>query len=573
MGSKLGLTIFVLFLNGCSGCGSKLTLPDAGGGGSSEHSGSSGASGSEGGRGGDSGSSDGDAGMVHDADAGPDAAVPVEIDRSGLIPTSGSQLLLKVIDGFESNISRLAGLDIETGELHELMKESSQLEQLSTSPDGRTLTFGGTIVGQQNIFVAHALDDGLIPARPVEGLEQVEASFYLSSWGDDGRFAAFIRVGGAESTAVDLVDTWRHRLHWSAEAPPKRSASAEIAPKGEWLSFVVDVTADGSSAPRGGFGRITDDGVEVIDVANMFQAARFSRDGSRAIYATSSADPWVYPTYYRDMAGEAIQVVADGTDDLSFGSFYDYSFDSDHVLAAFYGADKKNIATYSYRHLSLSDGTSSAIGAQTTTDVATFALGSGFIVYYQNEDTLEVVIEDPSGSRPRETIETFSTEEVFDVRIGVYGDRHATYEGSANPRLVITTDPHPDALRFVARDDDGVLQRAVIGEPEENAELCRGPVGGRGALLLGDGSVALLDLSAALARRLPAIQPEHGGRMSCPCWSAEGGAFAVTESLHTDEQDHTWIHVARWPQGSAEPSALQLVHDAEAQIQVLLARP
>ena len=61
--------------------------------------------------------------------------------------------------------------------------------------------------------------------------------------------------------------------------------------------------------------------------------------------------------------------------------------------------------------------------------------------------------------------------------------------------------------------------------------------------------------------------------MSCPIWNADGSAFAVTEWLHTDEQDHTWIQVARWPQGSAEPSPLQRVHDADAEIHVLLARP
>jgi hypothetical protein len=569
--AALGLWCALSFA-GCS-CGSRHHGPDDD---RSDEDGSLDPHAGEGGGRGDdasAGSAGRDGASGHDAQAGSageDAAdelidpPPIEIDRSGLVPTSGSHAVLLTSQLSDETPRRLIAVDLARGETH-LLVEDDELSFAYASPDGSAILFGGNRILVRDFFsFARLLDDGIVPATPIAGFEEDRGHRGLLGWTHDGRFALLSRTSRVSEHGLDLVDVHAGARHWSTESDRSSSMNGHVAPRGSWFSYAID--GQGASS---GVARITEDGLHQVAIPELDEIVAYSPNGTRVLY-TLPRGTEESRIIYRDLraGAQGQELVVDQASGTSRVSPLSFSLDDDHVLAQVtHGSGSESL-----ERIDLRTGASTKV-VLPGTGFGLFPSADGSTVLGIATDfttlKLELWLIDALGESASVWLDTLqpmpATTEGVRLQIGSAGPRHLWYSLGNGP------------LTFVTFASTGLAATDVVSEPQDAYFSCLPEIlavvpddSERVAFLAGDGeALIVLDLASEL-ERLARIEPAHGGKLGCPVWNADHNALAFVEQVDGETPPRTYLYELDWPTNGRAP---QLVFESEPLLDLIAYRP
>jgi len=503
------------------------------------------------------GGGDAEAGTGGGGEAGfSDTPEPVEIDLSGLIPTSGSHLIIKSRPMEQYATSSLFALDLRSEQLHDLNPLDGPVVRIESSRDATVLLYGGVdAASDTNLFLARVLDSGFVPGVPVAGFSGRPGNEYLSGWSGDGRFAIFERGSNIIGDGIDIVDTWTNSLHDSIDGSGDNLILV-VAPRGLWFYYLIT----SRNTPRSNFVHITANGIEQLDAPGRIEFEAFSDGGTRAVYKTLDKDNQSQ-FYYLDLdTGESVEIIPDPVPDSSIFNVREFSIDDDHLLAQFETTGDEYVA----RRLCISTGESELISDPDRGKVGFWSTldGSALLIRYENENGYEFILIDPLGELPPEHVVTLSDRPT--VVVGRAGKSH------------LYLDIWNRGTMLVARDSTGALKSETLIETTGAVADCGlirspEPPNDKIAFHATEGFV-LIDLGEPVARRVATIGSQHGGVIECPIWNMEGDGFAYAEITNNEQENSGRIYAVRWKSGS-DPELPELVYESSENLEVVAYRP
>jgi hypothetical protein len=480
-----------------------------------------------------------------------------------LIPTSGHQLILSSKPANQDFANTLFALDLETGEQIDLAPGGVSLIYTDVAPDNRTMFIGGANAAlASSLQFVRAVDSGVVPLAAVTGFPDGHAgNHYFRAFSADERFA-FVQHGQG-TDYLEVIDTWKATYHAEITAIDGND-SVRVLPAPEGHRFVYAMGSNSDPETRGGgFGQLTDTGIELEEIPGILTGLMMSPDGSRIVY--SSAEDEMAVIRYRDVPSGAAQVVMPqpiGDYQMAFMD-YRFSLDIDHAMAAYGNAAAPSLCA----RIDLTTGEAVRVGedGHETAICRAFGDGGAALAVYKDGSNYELAIEDVLGIAAQQPVAMVTTTHPMAVYVGSIGSQHATYGASDL------------GMTLVARDSGGEVMSAQVVEADEPGNICipyEGPnPTERFAYTREDGTaLVLVDHSEVLAQRSGTLAAQHGGMVMCPKWNKASSAFAYVERVVSEEALHCYIYVVHWPEGG-EPSTPELVIDGPEDITVHIAQP
>jgi hypothetical protein len=490
---------------------------------------------------------------------------PVEIDRSGLIRTSGRHAALLSGRPTTGIPRRIIAVDLESGESHDLSKGEKDVSYVVVSPDQSAVLYGDSMTSvDDTCSLARLLDDGVIAGRAVSGFEKEPGHRRALGWTADGRFALLSRESWVVPNGIDIVDMHANLRHFSLDGDEASGVRGDVAPKGLWFSYGVE------SSAQSGLGRITADGAHLIDIAGFHTVDAYAPDGDGVVYRVT-VDPIQGSTraFYRALrvAAEPHELVAadDPEAEIAPSAF---SLDGDHVLATV----SIDWSVSSTRRLEIHTGATTEIVAEQQ-DIGVLPSNDGTALFARDSAVkpTRAGLIDPLRERATVWFGTLSDSAQPDSDGGLE-------LGTAGPRHFWFLSDDLD-LTFVARADDGTAAVSVLSGKDETSFICRdlidqAPDADRFYAMAGLGdALILIDLAHPLAARAATYRPQHGGVLRCPKWNEARDAIAFVEEVVSELPTRSYLYTAAWPEGGAPAEQPELVYQSELELELIAFKP
>jgi hypothetical protein len=503
-----------------------------------------------------------DAGPVAsmDMDAGTDSALP-PVDLTGLIPTSGSQLVFSSqprADLGDYPPSQLYALDLKDGKTHDLGKAG--LSYTTVSQDESLLLVGGAnAASDTNLSIVRLTDQGVVPPTPISGFAGRPGNEYPKAWSGDGRYAFFERGSNIIGDGVDVVDTRTNSLLWYADTGlDDDNASVEVAPKGTWFAYWLGLDKRKASVAHIGSATVTSTALPIVGANFVFDS-----DGTHMAYPDTMGQ--ITKLFVQTLGGKTDP--AGDVDGYVFAS--PEAFMPDGRVLALLQPDPSNEQLV-VEALSTNGADPVVIGDRTRTPNWRVPSRnfSSMVFLYKMQDSQDLAFVDPAGKAADVPIASYPTD--AQVVIRAIDDERFFYTINADLSTATNAEVH-----VVQRADDGSALDTQLNTKDEVAIGCvdpfrNGPPASKLVFMdLKTNTLVLIDLSGDTPQRVATLPPSLDGaqRVYCPTWGPNGDAFAYTEISDTSSR----IRLVRW--GDAAPEDPQTAYEADAAVDILVVRP
>lgn len=476
-----------------------------------------------------------------DASTAPDA----QEDLTGLIPTSGSHLAFYASSGQQYEAGVLYGLDLKNGQKHDLGKPPGWYVATEVSPDATNLLFGNMNgIVFTNLYLARFTDKGILPGESLAQTLPCSGNQGSIKWLGGGRFAMLECRAQTGGHSLQLLDTWKRKLHWSDKRDASKSAVSNPAPRGEWFTYRL---ANDLMAPDM-LGHVTATGVESEALAGGATFRLFDAAGTSVAYALVDKDRNEAKVFVKPIVG---QPVLRGTlSNTSFMSVDGFDPDTGRLFAA------RIVVAGSAQAISIAaDGAVTELSNPARIANVRRVSHDGKTVLFQYDGSPgEIALRDSTGAHAELSV----TRESFLVSGNV--GRYFSYK------------VNDESYWLVRRTDDNQLVQARISEPAEKGFTCdthNTPEAPIGRLVFRDGvttKLVLVDTSSDVPKRVTTLEPAPGKKLSCPQWSPDGSSFAYAEYSDSGSR----IHQVSW---TGTPESKVIYEGAELIASVLLFRP
>lgn len=517
--------------SGTSGTGSGSTVGGAAGGTGSGENG--GAGGGPGGR----------AGGAGEATEG--EITPVDPDLTGLVPTSGHWVLLKVPNASGSSItSDVELLDLDSNQMHPANPGGPFDVIGDVSPDGRTYFFSDGDGLKVSSRVIRLSEKGFVPAQSFADYVTSPGAMRVLSWSFDSRFA--LVSNGSSPATIEVIDVaLGKRMH----SEPASGHTGAFAAQGYWYFYdasslaqprIASLNATGSTEPQ----------------LLPPKADHVQFDAQPAwVFYTLGVYPEPTTLHVRALStGEARDVPVAGSGEQLAGSTYFPAPDESVVALVRKSATESFLRRVYFGDNAKAPSTVSAVAANV--DAWTRSSdGNDLIVSYYDEATFDLVRLNPPVRR------ALPGTRLTPTTIQTYGmaGKHAFYFS-------------PDGLHVASLNDAGELDDTIVSTKATRscAERYVYSPTSKLAFLEGDGEkLVFVDLSATPPAVVGSITPTAGYQIACPTWADGDTSVATTEYMSGKNPRNAWV--MRWQKPGA-PETPKLVASAVLSVEALRLR-
>ncbi len=496
-----------------------------------------------------------------DMDAGEDSAVP-PVDLTGLIPTSGSQLVFSsqpIADLGDYPPSQLYALDLKNGKAHDL--GHAELSYTTVSQDQSILFVGGAnAANDTNLFIVRLTDRGIVPATPISGFEGRPGNEYPKAWSGDGRYAFFERGSNIIGDGIDVVDAQTNSLLWYADnAPNEQSASVDVAPKGLWFAYTLGLDKRPASVAH-----IEHGGVKSTALPSAGYGFTFDADGTHMAYPNFDATTHVTKLFVQTLGGATVPIgdpdgypVATITMFMPDGrvlAFVQSNPSADQIV-------NELLSTQGDAPVILGDETRQASLPLPSLD------GSRMLMVY-TEVGQDLAFIDPTGKAPDVPIVSYPPEAAVGDR--AIDDKRFIYYTISTASASMGV----DELHIVKLDGEGKVVDTRLDTQDPIGTDCYSPFTRSSLTKLvflntNTKTLNLIDLRGDTPKRVAMLAPSVDGArpLYCPMWGPNGDAFAYTEISDTSSR----IRLVRW--GDGAPEEPRTVYETDAVADVMVLRP